>query len=48
MRKEFQAPASMDGRHARLYMGTMVDSDSVFVNGQFVGHTGYQNSRVFP
>ena len=42
MRKEFQAPASMDGRHARLYMGTMVDSDSVFVNGHFVGHTGYQ------
>lgn len=41
-RKEFKVSASMDGKHAKLYMGTMVDSDSTFVNGQFVGHTGYQ------
>ncbi len=30
-RKEFRVPDSMVGRHARLYMGRMVDSDSVFV-----------------
>lgn len=40
-RKTFDVPASMTGRHARLYMGTMVDSDSVFVNGTFVGFTSY-------
>lgn len=40
-RKEFRVPDSMVGRHARLYMGRMVDSDSVFVNGTFVGFTSY-------
>lgn len=40
-RKTFDVSASMAGRHARLYMGTMVDSDSVFVNGTFVGFTSY-------
>lgn len=40
-RKTFDVPASMAGRHTRLYMGTMVDSDSVFVNGTFVGFTSY-------
>lgn len=40
-RNTFDVPASMAGRHARLYMGTMVDSDSVFVNGTFVGFTSY-------
>lgn len=40
-RKTFDVPPSMAGRHARLYMGTMVDSDSVFVNGTFVGFTSY-------
>ncbi len=40
-RKEFDLPASMDRKHAKLYMGTLVDSDSIFVNGHFVGTTGY-------
>lgn len=40
-RKTFSVPASMAGRHARLYLGTLVDSDSVFVNGTFVGTTSY-------
>ncbi len=40
-RKAFRVPASMVGRHARLYMGTLVDSDSIFVNGTFVGFTSY-------
>ncbi len=40
-RKSFNLPASMAGRHATLYMGTMVDSDSVFINGTFVGFTSY-------
>lgn len=40
-RKDFEVPSSMEGRHARLYMGTLIDSDSVFVNGHFVGTTSY-------
>lgn len=40
-RKSFELPASMAGRHAKLYMGRMEDSDSVFVNGTFVGTTAY-------
>lgn len=40
-RKHFRVPASMAGKHARLYMGTLIDSDSVFVNGTFVGFTSY-------
>lgn len=41
-RKDFQLPASMDRKHAKLYLGTLIDSDSVFVNGHFVGTTSYQ------
>ena len=42
MRKEFDLPESMDGRHAKLSMGTMVHNDRVYVNGVFVGSTGYE------
>lgn len=40
-RKDFVLPDAMVGRHAKLYMGTLIDSDSVFVNGTFVGTTSY-------
>lgn len=40
-RKEFELPASMERKHAKLYLGTLVDSDSVFINGRFVGSTSY-------
>ncbi|WP_228458426.1 sialate O-acetylesterase [Chryseobacterium hagamense] len=40
-RKNFDLPLSMDGKFARLYLGVMVDSDSVFVNGKIVGATSY-------
>lgn len=40
-RKTFDLPASMDRKYAKLYLGTLVDSDSVFVNGHFVGATSY-------
>ncbi|MDR0908061.1 MAG: hypothetical protein LBM63_05605 [Rikenellaceae bacterium] len=42
LRKTVEVPASWAGKAAVLRMGTMVDSDSTFVNGQFVGTTGYQ------
>lgn len=40
-RKKFEIPASMDGRHAKLHLGMLIDSDSVFINGHFVGATSY-------
>jgi sialate O-acetylesterase len=41
-RKKFQAPKSMVGSSGRLWLGRIVDQDSVFINGEFVGTTGYQ------
>ncbi len=41
-RKKFDLPKELAGKAARLFMGTMVDSDIIFVNGQKVGETGYQ------
>lgn len=41
-RKEINVPASMAGKQAKLLLGRIVDADSVFVNGVFVGTTGYQ------
>ena len=42
MRKDFEIPAEMVGRHARLSMGTLVNNDRVYVNGVFVGTTSYE------
>jgi sialate O-acetylesterase len=41
-RKDIEVPATMVGKPAKLLLGRIVDSDSVFVNGVFVGATGYQ------
>ncbi|MCC3153142.1 sialate O-acetylesterase [Hymenobacter sp. BT770] len=41
-RKEVEVPASMVGQPARLELGTLVDADSTYLNGQLVGTTGYQ------
>ena len=41
-RKEIDAPPSMTGRPARLLLGRIVDSDSTYVNGKFVGSVSYQ------
>ncbi|GHV22662.1 9-O-acetylesterase [Clostridia bacterium] len=41
-RKEVEIPANWANQAALLFMGRIVDSDSVFVNGVFVGTTGYQ------
>ncbi|MCX6237314.1 MAG: beta galactosidase jelly roll domain-containing protein [Bacteroidia bacterium] len=41
-RREFGVPASMIGKPVRLFMGRIVDADSVFINGKFVGTTSYQ------
>jgi sialate O-acetylesterase len=41
-RKDIDVPASMAGQEAKLILGRIVDADSVFVNGAFVGTTSYQ------
>lgn len=41
-RKEINVPKSMVGKPAKLFMGRIVDQDFVYVNGEFVGTTGYQ------
>jgi sialate O-acetylesterase len=41
-RKEIEIPAGLEKQDVLLYMGRIVDADSVFVNGKFVGTTGYQ------
>ena len=41
-RRKFDLPKELAGKAARLFMGTMVDSDTIFVNGQKVGETAYQ------
>jgi sialate O-acetylesterase len=41
-RKDVEVPASMTGKPVKLLLGRIVDQDSVYVNGRFVGTTGYQ------
>lgn len=42
LRKDVEVPAGMAGREAIIRLGCIVDADSVYVNGTFVGTTGYQ------
>ncbi len=41
-RRSFFVPAKYAGRPMHLWLGTIVDSDTVYVNGSPVGHTDYQ------
>ena len=41
-RKDIELPANLAGKPARLWMGRIVDADSVFINGVFTGTTTYQ------
>lgn len=40
-KKEIDVPRQMTGKPAKIEMGRIVDADSVFINGSFVGSTGY-------
>lgn len=40
-RKEIAVPKSLTGKPAKLLLGRIVDADSVFINGEFVGTTSY-------
>jgi len=41
-KKEIDVPAGMTGVQAKLFMGRIIDADSTFVNGIFVGNITYQ------
>ncbi len=41
-RKEMDVPNSLAGKKVWIRMGRIVDADSVFINGKFVGTTSYQ------
>ncbi|MBH1939540.1 sialate O-acetylesterase [Mobilitalea sibirica] len=41
-RKEFYASEDMVGENAKLYLGTIIDGDDTYLNGEKVGSTGYQ------
>ena len=41
-RKEIDLPENCSGQQALLELGRIVDSDSVFINGKFIGTTSYQ------
>ncbi|QKG56571.1 sialate O-acetylesterase [Hymenobacter sp. BRD128] len=41
-RKEVEVPAAMAEKPGRLELGTLVDADSTYINGQLVGTTAYQ------
>jgi sialate O-acetylesterase len=41
-RKKFDVPSAWVGKPVRLYMGNIVDCDSIYINGKFVGSIQYQ------
>jgi sialate O-acetylesterase len=41
-RKEISVPASMTGKPAKLFLGTIVDADYTYINGSLVGNITYQ------
>ena len=41
-RKNIEIPKEYENQPAMLYMGRIVDADSIFVNGKYIGTTGYQ------
>jgi len=41
-RRTVEVPSAFLHKPVRLWLGRIVDADSVFVNGQFAGTTGYQ------
>lgn len=42
LRKNVELPASMAGKPGVIRLGCIVDADSVYVNGTFIGTTSYQ------
>jgi len=42
-RKEFSVPAKLSDKEALLLLGRIIDSDSTYINGVFVGTTSYKH-----
>lgn len=42
LRREFEADAEFAGKAAKVWLGTIVDADTVYVNGVEVGNTTYR------
>ncbi|MDW8330585.1 MAG: sialate O-acetylesterase [Cyclobacteriaceae bacterium] len=42
LRKVIEVPEKLCGKSGSLWLGRIVDADSVFINGEFVGTTSYQ------
>ena len=40
--RSFTVSDKLAGKQAKLWLGTIVDSDTVYINGQWVGQTDYQ------
>ncbi len=40
--RKFTVPGELAGKEAKIWLGTIVDSDTVYINGVEVGHTDYQ------
>lgn len=40
--RNFQVTGGLAGKAAKLWLGTIVDGDTVYINGVMVGHTDYQ------
>ena len=44
-RKKIDIPSSLIGKSGKLILGRIVDADSAYINGKFVGTTSYQYPR---
>ena len=44
-RKKVNIPVSMVGKKAKIVLGRILDADSVFINGKFIGRTTYLYPR---
>jgi len=42
LRREFEAPANFAAHDAQVWLGTIVDADTVYINGVEVGNTTYR------
>ncbi len=48
-RRQIDVPAKMCRQDARLLLGTIVDSDTIYLNGYKIGETGYKYPpRIYP
>jgi sialate O-acetylesterase len=41
-RREFDIPASMIGKAAKVFLGRIIDADELYINGKRIGNTTYQ------